>query len=40
MPRNVMTKDEVKCRVMKLKNDLYNGMHNKTVTGMMGPTTP
>ena len=26
MPRNVMTKDELKCRVLKLKNELYDGM--------------
>jgi len=28
MPRNIMTKDELKCRVLKLKNELYNGMHH------------
>jgi len=25
MPRNKMHKEEVKCRILKLKNELYNG---------------
>lgn len=28
MPRNFMTKDEVKVRVLKLKNELYNGTNH------------
>jgi len=26
MPRNKMSKEEVKCRILKLKHELYNGM--------------
>ena len=26
MPRNNMSKDEIKCRVLKLKDELYNGL--------------
>ena len=25
MPRNAVKKDELECRVLKLKNELYNG---------------
>ena len=28
MPRNIMTKDELKCRVLKLKNQIHEGMYN------------
>lgn len=27
MPRNNVTKDELTTRVLKIKNELYNGMH-------------
>lgn len=32
MPRNELTKDEIKCQVLKLKNELYHSEYSDGIT--------